>query len=285
MNERTMDYEVIPFSDELFRIRILSDMVTTPEMRAAVCRWHEQLEILYVTDGTLVCECDFEDYTCTAGDIVVINPCEAHTVCYADAPSHYHCLMVDPGLYSSRGDISGIKYTEPISERRIRFNHVIRNDRARMYLLRLLDEYAVGEPAYEMAVKGNLLCLLAELFRNELADDLTKNSGGRSGVSPALRYIAEHYAEDIALDDLASLCCMNRSYFCRRFRDVTGKTAIGYLNEYRLTKARALLMSTDRSVTDIARDAGFSDSSYFARLFVRCYGVSPREMRSDGTGI
>ena len=152
-------------------------------------------------------------------------------------------------------------------------------------LLSLLDEYAVGEPAYEMAVKGNLLCLLAELFRNELADDLTKNSGGRSGVSPALRYIAEHYAEDIALDDLASLCCMNRSYFCRRFRDVTGKTAIGYLNEYRLTKARALLMSTDRSVTDIARDAGFSDSSYFARLFMRCYGVSPREMRSDGTGI
>ena len=133
MNERTMDYEVIPFSDELFRIRILSDMVTTPEMRAAVCRWHEQLEILYVLDGTLVCECDFEDYTCSAGDIVVINPCEAHTVCYADAPSHYHCLMVDPGLYSSRGDISGIKYTEPMSERRIRFNHVIRNDRARTY--------------------------------------------------------------------------------------------------------------------------------------------------------
>ena len=281
MDGQQMVYEVIPFTDELFRIRVLCDMVTQPHAEPTVCRWHEQLEIIYITEGTLVCECGFVSHICTAGDIVMINPCEAHTVRYHNAPSHYHCLMIDPELYSGRGDISGIKYTEPITEHRVRFRNIIKSERARHYLLTLLDEYTSGEPAYEMAVKGNLLCLLSELFRCGLsdADERKKSESGRSGISPALRYIADNYSRSISLDDLASLCCMNRSYFCRRFREVTGKTAIGYVNEYRLTKARALLMSTDMSVSDVALDTGFSDSSYFARLFARYYGVPPRKIK------
>ncbi len=274
-------YDRIPFTNELFPIKIAmhSRTAKTPKSKARYS-WHEQLEILYVVKGHVVCECDFTPYVCTERDIVIINPCEAHAVEYLDCDAYYMCLMVDPRLYNGREDISGIKYIDPMSEQKVRFNNVIKeNERAREILLALFHEYENQGPAFEMAVKGNLLLLLSELFRNETSVLRADKKKDHSSISPALRYMSEHYSESISLDTLAKECFMNPSYFCRRFRAVTGKTAVSYLNEYRLIKAHSLLQTTDRSISDIACSTGFSDSNYFSRTFTRHYGVSPSVSR------
>lgn len=286
MNNSTVRYDRIPFSDELFPIIInshsrLSESLSPPPQYS----WHEQLEVIYVTDGRVICECDFKRYECSEGDIVVINPCEPHVIEYFDRPSHYLCLMVDPKLYSGRGDISGAKYIQPMSDLKVRFHNLIAdNPRARSILIELFEEYKAAAPAYEMAVKGHLLRFLAELFRSEVAEDSAKHSkSGTDSISPALRYISEHYTEDIDLDTLSGTCCMNRSYFCRRFKEITGRTPITYVNEYRLTKARSLLSSQDKSVSEIATECGFPDSNYFSRLFTKCYGISPIKFRQTSS--
>ena len=51
------------------------------------------------------------------------------------------------------------------------------------------------------------------------------------------------------------------------FKQYTGKTAAAYLNDYRLEKAKSLLLHTDVSVTDIALDVGFNNTSYFIKNF------------------
>ena len=51
------------------------------------------------------------------------------------------------------------------------------------------------------------------------------------------------------------------------FKQYTGKTAAAYLNDYRLEKAKSLLLHTDASVTDIALDVGFNNTSYFIKKF------------------
>ena len=229
----------------------------------------------------MICECDFNRYVCQEGDIVVINPYEAHVVEYLDREAHYLCLMVDPRFYSGQGDISGVKYIQPMSERRVRFHNVINgNERAKNILIELFEEYRTASPAYEIAVKGHLLCLLSELFRSEVAEEAGRRTVGHAEcISPALQYVSDHYTSEISLDDLAGACCMNRSYFCRRFREITGRTAISYVNEYRLTKARGLLMTGDLSVSDVALECGFSDSNYFTRIFSKYYGMSPSKLR------
>ena len=281
--EETMGrYESIPFQDELFPIRILWDLCTKPkETQEKEPLWHEQLEILYITEGTLVCECDFRQYVCTTGDIVVINPYEAHTVKFYEETARYHCLMVDPRLYSGKEDISGVKYIRPMSERRVKFHHVIqKNERAHLILMELFREYRDAAPAFEIAVKGNLLRFLSELFRSEVwKDDSPRSRTKPVGIAPALHHIAEHYFEEITLDDLASVCFMNRSYFCRRFRIVTGDSPIAYLNHYRLTLASDLLKQTDLPVAKIAEQVGFCDPLYFSKLFHKTFRISPREYR------
>lgn len=284
MDNDQVKYERISFSDELFPIIINShsrlDANTPPNIQRT---WHEQLEIIYVTEGKVICECDFTRYECNEGDIVVINPCETHMVKYFDRPSHYLCLMVDPKLYNGHGDISSEKYIQPMSDRRVRFNRVINNNpKAKKIFVELLEEYKAANTAYEMAVKGHLLCFLSELFRSEVDPGSLKHATRpSSSVAPALKYISDHFAEDIDINKLSGICCMNRSYFCRRFKQVTGRTPITYVNEYRLTKARSLLASQDGSVSEIADECGFSDSNYFSRLFTKCYGISPTKFRQS----
>lgn len=282
-NESPIVHESIPFRNALFPFRIHEDFRSethtgTPPKYA----FHEQLEILYVTEGSVICECDFNRYVCNAGDIVIINPCEVHNVEFLNAEAHYLCLMIDPRFYSSKGDISGVKYTDPMQERLVRFRHVITdNERAHEILMELLREYREAEPAFELSVKGNLLRFLAELFRSErIEEPMNRSIAEQASIRAALDYIEEHYAEEISLHDLAEACSMSLSYFCRRFHSVTGRAAMSYVNEYRLSKAHELLISTRLRISEISARTGFSDSNYFARAFKKFYGASPRETRA-----
>ena len=281
--EREITYETIPFTDEAFPIRVLPDLVTRPAVLAASPRrisWHEQMEFLYVLEGTLICECDFREYVCHAGDVVVINPCEPHAVTYADRPARYHCVMVDTRLCSSPDDAAMRRFIDPITNRRVRFRHVLQGrERAGAILGDLIRENERGEPGYELVVKGELLRLIAHLYRYEATEPAPRQKE-QQAIAPALRYIADHYAESIPLSALAEACHMNESYFCRRFRACTGRTAVQYVNEYRLTKAKALLLTTEYSVCEIAAATGFDDSSYFTRKFKEQYSISPTAVRN-----
>ncbi|MCQ2424642.1 MAG: AraC family transcriptional regulator [Lachnospiraceae bacterium] len=280
-------YEAIRFSDETFPFYIISDMTTSalpPPSSVPIFSWHEQLEIIYVQEGSLICVSDFRRRRCPAGEVAVFNPCEAHAIepdgC---ADARYHCLMIDTKLCGGRDDIILQKYMEPLISHRIRFQTVMEDEGGKAQAREILDEligaYRDGGEGFELAVKGNLLRLLALFFRSP--EKAERKSSSQENVLPALRYIADHYAEDIPLSSLASACCMNSSYFCRRFREVTGRTAVTYVNEYRLTKAQALLLTTSDTVSGIAAAVGFSDPGYFTRLFRKFYGVPPGTLRKQ----
>mgnify|MGYP001943253646 FL=1 len=72
---------------------------------------------------------------------------------------------------------------------------------------------------------------------------------------------------------------MSRSHFCRLFKEVTGQTLIEYVNDIRLSKAKAMLQDPNLSITEIALSTGFSDINYFSRLFKKTYQISPSGMR------
>ncbi len=290
--EKELYYDKIPFSNELFPIRINWNLRPGPPAEDSVYSgsWHEQLEILYFIEGDAAVECGFRRFICGAGDIVVINPCETHSVVYHSGSPCFHCIMLDPRLYgAAQNDLVGIKYLAQMTNRRLHFNNLVSgNNKAREILLDLIDECRNTRTAFEVAVKGDVLRLLAELFRSELravcaADAIRRDTVAYLRIAPALTFIAENYARPISLDELAGACCINVSYFCRRFREVTGVTALNYISDYRISKAEALLLTTDLSVAEVAARVGFSDGCYFSRRFKALRGFPPSRLRS-GTG-
>lgn len=90
-----------------------------------------------------------------------------------------------------------------------------------------------------------------------------------------MTFIEQHYTEPITLPELAESVHMSPKYFCRFFRHMTRRTPIDYLNYYRVECACQELLTTEKSVTEVALDCGFNDISYFIKTFRRHKGVSP----------
>lgn len=89
------------------------------------------------------------------------------------------------------------------------------------------------------------------------------------------RYIKEHYKERIRVEDLAGKINLSESHFKARFREETGFPPGEYIQRVRVEEAQKLLIAR-QSVTEVAFTLGFSSSQYFATVFKRFTGRSPR---------
>ena len=102
---------------------------------------------------------------------------------------------------------------------------------------------------------------------------------GADKIQLVARYISENFSEPLTLSDAARMACMEKTYFSKRFKALTGFNFSSYLTQLRLAAARQLLLNTDMSIGDIADHTGFSGSNYFGDVFLRAYGTSPTEYR------
>ncbi len=108
------------------------------------------------------------------------------------------------------------------------------------------------------------------------------NSDG--SISAAVNFIQQNWHEtDFSIDELAQHCRMHRSQLSRLFTQAIGLAPSRYLTRLRLQHAASLLLDGELHSTAIAERCGFKDSSYFARVFRKAYGVSPQEYRHAGS--
>lgn len=123
------------------------------------------------------------------------------------------------------------------------------------------------------------LLALEELRRRYSAPDQRETS---RLVSRAKAHIDNHYMEELSLEQLAGEAGVSPHHLSRRFKQETGETVVGYITRRRLEVARELLSLGDLSVKEVSARCGFSDASYFSRVFAGKEGVSPREYRRPG---
>ena len=95
-------------------------------------------------------------------------------------------------------------------------------------------------------------------------------------LQPALIEIAEHPTESPKVSHYAELCGMSEANFRRLFREYMGISPIDYRNDIRLTHARSKLQSGEYNVSEAAFDSGFSNLSFFIRLYKKKYGHTPK---------
>ena len=85
---------------------------------------------------------------------------------------------------------------------------------------------------------------------------------------------------DLNIDTLAGKLGLGRSQFYRKIKSLTNYSPVELLRKMRLTRARDLLTSTDKSISEIAYEVGFSAPAYFTRVFREMFDESPSEMRT-----
>jgi len=127
--------------------------------------------------------------------------------------------------------------------------------------------------------------LLADISVDDklVADDQT--AFDKNKIGPAVRYIENHYDEEISLSKLAELCHLSVFHFSRQFKLISGKSPHQYLINCRLEQAKALLRTTNKPVTEIAIESGYKNASTFTAAFKQVEGIPPTIYRSNCTDL
>ena len=94
-----------------------------------------------------------------------------------------------------------------------------------------------------------------------------------------MEYINQNISEDLSLDKIAARMFIGKYYMCHLFKMTTGMSITQYILLQRLSLCKNLLLSTDKSVSEIAMLCGFSAFSYFCRAFAKNEGMSASAFR------
>jgi two-component system, response regulator YesN len=99
-------------------------------------------------------------------------------------------------------------------------------------------------------------------------------------VEKVQRYIVEHYTDpNLCISSIADAFGITPDYLSRLYRDRTGDGILDRINEVRLDIARRLLVESERSIKEIAGEAGYTNTTTFTRIFKRHEGVTPGEYK------
>ena len=104
---------------------------------------------------------------------------------------------------------------------------------------------------------------------------------GISEIKAPVDYVRKHYKDEISVDMLADVAHLSISALERRFKRYLSKTPKQFIREFRLEKARQLLVETRLPIADVAYECGFSDHSYFSRHFKMMFHELPSQLRLD----
>ena len=147
----------------------------------------------------------------------------------------------------------------------------------------------------EFSQKGSLSdellsCYMAELFiylercvRGAAATALPTISDGK--ILEAVLYIEKNLGEEITLTELAGMVFLEKTYFLKRFKAAMGCTPIRYARNVRMSKAKELLVFSDKNVTEIADMLGFASVHHFSKSFLRDVGVSPSVYKKENRSV
>ena len=254
--------------------------------------WHDEMEIIYIKKGQGTITVDFTQHTVTAGTIALILPGQLHSIGQSDGASmEYENIIFHPNiLISKKTDTCNTDYFLPLLSGNIPVPLLFTPDSPHYGEIAACvdanDEICkTCPPGYQLFIKSQLFMLFFILFhkcRSKELPDGSQNSRDRRSLEKMkliLKYIENNYMEKITIEEIASEVGISKSHFMKYFKGTMGTSFIEYLNEYRLTMASRLLLSSDSSILAIASEVGFENLSYFNRTFKKRFGQTPREYR------
>jgi YesN/AraC family two-component response regulator len=233
--------------------------------------WHENPELLFVTEGVLRVNLNGECIFAKNGEIVVVNSGVLHNMQAQNTTTKYFCLIIDADFCNLH--TFNIEQTV--------FSNVIRHSEIFNYIYHIKN-MLINQPSYyEEDIMSDIIKILISLFRNNVVADSqnTKQTKSVNAVKQGIYFIKQHYRDSISVEDISAAAGYSKYYFCHCFKELTGCTPNDYLTKYRLDYATKLLNSTDMTIGNIAAECGFYDISYFTKVFKKHNGISPSEAR------
>lgn len=256
---------------------------------------HEYMQINYISHGRGRHLINNREFDIVKGDIFVIPPYVPHRIitipgCDIEV---FELEFVPDFINQNFASIENavpfldFAYIEPflVSENKVKprlnLTGMIKVEIENIFA-EALKEYNGRVPGFLLLVKSillKLLVLVGREFTKDLENEYPKLSSifdrNRDAILGAVKYIDEHYDEELNIEEVAHIFTLSQSYFSYLFKSITSKTFTEYLNGLRISKAMEFLKNTDKRVLDISYDVGFNNINHFNRVFKQQTGISP----------
>lgn len=240
---------------------------------------HDMLEIVFIKEGNGSHMIGDRHYKTQKGDILIYN----------NGVLHDEYSNIDANMSVFCCGITGVKLAG------LPKNHLVSKEQS--YVLHS-GEYASNiESLLEMMhlqisekrpgaeeICSYLLCALITLILQIPQENFALSKSEESVLLSEIKsYIDEHYQEDITLNLLSQRFHISSYYLIHIFKKSIGFSPIHYIIRRRIGEAQSLLINTKDSITKIAGMVGYDNTSYFATLFSKTVGMSPKKYRDFWT--
>lgn len=274
--------EILRYNYENFPAYIHKNLLSNYAQHSAIVHWHDDIEFIVVLEGEM-------DYTVNAETIhlrknegIFINSKQLHR---GFSPSYseceFICVILNPILLCSQHSIEN-KFV----------NSIINNPCIPYFLLHTETEWENNimeivkqiylqrqEEVAPLIIQSHFFriwSLLYENFRSYQTPAITHNSHSRlTTMKEMLSFIQRNYMDKITLGDIAKSGNVSKTTCSNLFKTHLHETPVNYLIRYRIMQSEELLKTTDKSISEIAYEVGFSDPSYYTASFQKIFQHSP----------
>ncbi|OMD36780.1 AraC family transcriptional regulator [Paenibacillus odorifer] len=252
-----------------------------------LAHWHNDLELVYVFEGSIRMGINSETRVLEAGDMAICGSGDIHYYDSKDSSSKIMMVIFNPSLIGFPGGWPlNVRLTSPFIDKClvIREDEVAINNRLSAIMQELMREYSQKLEYHEQLIIGLLHEWSGLILRHVPLDKINPQKDKRritnmKIMQEVLEYLDVNYMHSITLADAARQANMSLFYFSRFFKSISGMSYIAYLSNIRVNQAEQLLLTTDKSILEIALECGFTNIRTFNRVFKQIKQRTPSELR------
>jgi AraC family transcriptional regulator len=225
---------------------------------------HENPYFCYVIKGGYREQSRSIDEYCSKGDIIFHPPETSHSDTFTDNFSV--CFNIE---------LSGKWRT--LLEKRVQTGKITKTNyfKLQQIALKIYAEMNTPDELSQLVSEGLMIDMLDSFSKTEVVYDLNP-----AYLKTVYEYVTDSHPVNPALNELSAIAGVSPEHLAREFKNKFNTTIGEYARGLKISRAIDLLCKTDRSLAQIAYEAGFADQSHFTRTFRKVLGITPKAYRS-----
>ena len=226
---------------------------------------HEYSEFVFTQKGTFYMNLDGKEYTVPENHLIFVSSNQLHD-CRSEAPSVVHCIVFSndfaPLFHSATKDMVIENPVFDFSDK-----------------TRLIEELNNTDPTKALKLCGLLSIILDFILEKASLVPKQKITQNYDIFHSIIKYVSNHYKEDIHLSDIAKKLGYHEKYLSSTIHSITRMNFRTFLSLYRIDCAKKMLLNSHCTISEISNQCGFSSINTFNRMFLKIVNETPSEFK------
>lgn len=232
--------------------------------------YHNYYELYFLEEGERHHMLQDDMYTMHPGELILFSPYILHRS-YGDENVPFRRLI----LYFHRDEIDSLELQNMLDNGNGLYHLEPRTRQVLHSMLETLLYEQNNTSEFKNHYCHTVLNMLLFFIVLQLRRQNPSKKEDYDRMSQVISYIHDHYQEDITLERLSRHFYISPYYLCREFKRHTDSTVIQYINITRIMNAQRKFMETNKNITEICSESGFSNLTHFNRVFKSVTGMTP----------